>query len=54
MARARKGTLIRSSNVLIMTAKQMRRKKPIDSSYMVPIKPLTDNQKLAFEQYEEG
>ena len=31
----------------------MKRKKPIDSSYMVPIKPLTDNQKLAFEQYEE-
>ncbi len=32
----------------------MKRKKPIDSSYMVEIKPLTDNQKTAFEQHELG
>jgi len=32
----------------------MKRKKPIDSSYMVPIKPLTDNQTTAFESYELG
>jgi len=32
----------------------MKRKKPIDSSYMVPIKPLTDNQTIAFESYELG
>jgi len=37
-----------------MSAKQMKRKKPIDSSYMVPIKPLTDNQTIAFESYELG
>ena len=37
-----------------MTAKQMKRKKPIDKSYMVPIKPLTDNQTVAFEQYSDG
>ena len=27
-----------------MSPKHMKRKKPIDSSYMVPIKPLTPNQ----------
>ena len=32
----------------------MKRKKPIDSSYMVEVKPLTDNQKTAFEQHELG
>ena len=37
-----------------MTAKQIKRKKPIDKSYMVPIKPLTENQTVAFEQYSLG
>ena len=34
-----------------MSAKQIKRKKPIDSSYMVPINPLTPNQETVFEQY---
>ena len=37
-----------------MTPKQMKRKKPIDKSYMTNITPLTDNQTTAFEAYKEG
>ena len=37
-----------------MTKKQLKRKKPIDSSYMTEVKPLTENQKVAFAQYGEG
>ena len=54
MARARKKTGTPQTYPNGMSAKQMKRKKPIDSSYMVPIKPLTDNQTLAFESYEMG
>ena len=32
----------------------MKRKKPIDSSYMVPIKPLTPNQELVYDSYKNG
>ena len=54
MARARKKTGTPQTYPNGMSKKQMKRKKPIDSSYMVPIKPLTDNQTLAFESYEMG
>ena len=37
-----------------MSAKQMRRKKPINTDSMVDISPLTDNQKLFFEEYAKG
>ena len=37
-----------------MTAKQMKRRKPIDKSLMTEIKPLTDNQKTAFDEYKAG
>ena len=37
-----------------MTAKQMKRRKPIDKSYMTEIKPLTNNQKIAFDEYKAG
>ena len=37
-----------------MTAKQMKRKKPIDKTYMSDIKPLTENQKAVFAAYTEG
>jgi len=30
------------------TSKQMKRKKPVNSDYLVNIEPLTDNQKLLF------
>ena len=37
-----------------MTAKQMKRKKPINSEYLVDINPITDNQKKLFDSYGEG
>ena len=37
-----------------MSAKQMRRKKPINSDLMVDINPLTDNQKKFFDEYKNG
>ena len=37
-----------------MTAKQMRRKKPINTDLMVDVDPITDNQKILFDQYKEG
>tara|TARA_B100002019_G_scaffold57871_1_gene49717 strand:+ start:621 stop:1376 length:756 start_codon:yes stop_codon:yes gene_type:complete len=37
-----------------MTAKQMRRKKPINTDFLVDIDPLTDNQKRLFDSYEAG
>ena len=37
-----------------MTAKQMRRKKPINSDFLNDIQPLTDNQKKFFDDYQAG
>ncbi|AOV58741.1 PhoH [Synechococcus phage S-CAM3] len=37
-----------------MSNKQMKRKKPIDSSYLLPVEPLTDNQRIMFEEYGKG
>jgi predicted ribonuclease YlaK len=37
-----------------MTAKQLRRKKPINNDFLVDIEPLTDNQKRLFDSYENG
>ena len=37
-----------------LTAKQMRRKKPINSDFLAPVEPITDNQKKLFDQYDEG
>jgi phosphate starvation-inducible protein PhoH len=53
MPRSRKG----SNNSPIgvgMTAKQMRRKKPINSDLMVDINPLTENQEKFFDSYSKG
>ena len=36
-----------------MTAKQMKRKKPINTDMMREIEPLTENQKLLYNAYEE-
>ena len=35
------------------TAKQMRKKKPINNEYLVDITPLTDNQKILFDSYNQ-
>ena len=37
-----------------MTAKQMRRKKPINTDFLVDITPLTDNQETLFKNYHLG
>ena len=37
-----------------LTAKQMKRKKPLSSEYLVDIDPLTENQKKLFDSYREG
>ena len=37
-----------------LTAKQMRRKKPLNTDLMVEIDPLTTNQDIFFTQYSEG
>ena len=37
-----------------MTAKQMKRKKPISVDLLLDIDPLTDNQETLFKSYEDG
>ena len=36
------------------TSRQMKRKKPVNSDYLVNIEPLTGNQKLLFDAYKRG
>jgi len=35
------------------TSKQMKKKKPINNQYLVDITPLTDNQKILFDSYNQ-
>jgi predicted ribonuclease YlaK len=52
MARQRKTS---NGNIGVgMSAKQMRRKKPLNSDMMIDICPLTDNQKKFFDEYKKG
>ena len=37
-----------------LSTKQMKRKKPLSSGYLVDIDPLNDNQKRLFDSYKEG
>ena len=37
-----------------MTAKQLKRKKPINTDFLVDIEPLTENQTKFFKAYEKG
>ena len=37
-----------------LTSKQMKRKKPLGSGYLVDIEPLNDNQKQLFKSYKDG
>jgi len=39
---------------LSMSAKQMKRKKPLNSDLMREIEPLTENQRILFESYDAG
>lgn len=52
---ARRNRKSANSNIGVgLTAKQMRRKKPINSDFLTKIEPITDNQKLLFSEYEKG
>ncbi len=53
MARRKRGSVDQPIGVG-MTAKQMKRRKPLSSDYLVDIEPLTDNQKRLFDSYESG
>ena len=35
------------------TAKQMKRKKPLNQGYLIDIEPLSDNQKRLFDSYNQ-
>jgi len=37
-----------------MSAKQMKRRKPINSNYLLNIEPLTENQEVMFKEYSSG
>jgi predicted ribonuclease YlaK len=37
-----------------MTLKQKKRRKPIGEDYMVPVEPITDNQKKFFDEWDAG
>jgi len=37
-----------------LTTRQAKRKKPINTNYLLNIEPITDNQKKVFESYKEG
>ena len=37
-----------------MTAKQKKRRKPIGGEHMLPVEPITDNQKIFFDEWDKG
>jgi phosphate starvation-inducible PhoH-like protein len=53
MARRKRGNIDQPIGVGL-TAKQMKRKKPLSSDFLVDIEPLTENQKRLFESYSNG
>ena len=54
MARRKRASATEQPIGVGLTTKQMKRKKPLSSSYLVDIDPLTDNQKQLFDSYKEG
>ena len=53
MARRKRGNVDQPIGVGL-TAKQMKRRKPLSAEYLVDIDPLTDNQRRLFESYTDG
>jgi len=53
MARRKRGGLDQPIGVGL-TAKQMKRRKPISTDFLVDIDPLTENQRRLFESYNAG
>jgi predicted ribonuclease YlaK len=54
MARKRRTTQETDSNIVGMTARQIKRRKPISSDLLLNIEPLTENQEKLFASYAEG
>jgi len=54
MARKKRATSTDQPIGVGLTAKQMKRKKPVNNDYLVDITPITDNQKRLFDSYDEG
>jgi len=53
MARRKRG--VSSENIGVgMTAKQMKRKKPINQNFLIDVDPITKNQQLLFDAYKNG
>jgi len=53
MARRKRG--VSSENIGVgMTAKQMKRKKPINQNLLIDVDPITKNQQLLFDAYKNG
>ena len=54
MARRKRSSSAEQPIGVGLTAKQMKRKKPLSQEYLVDIEPLSDNQKRLFDSYKEG
>ena len=53
MARRKRGSSSEQPIGVGFTAKQMKRKKPLNQGYLIDIEPLSDNQKRLFESYDQ-
>ena len=53
MARRKRGSNDQPIGVGL-TTKQMKRRKPLSSEYLIDIEPLTENQKQLFDSYDQG
>jgi phosphate starvation-inducible protein PhoH len=53
MARRKRGNVDQPIGVGL-TAKQMKRRKPLSADYLLDIEPLTENQRRLFNSYEDG
>lgn len=54
MARRKRGSSDHQPIGVGLTAKQMKRRKPLSAEYLLDIEPLTDNQRKLFNSYKEG
>ena len=53
MARRKRASAVEQPIGVGLTTRQMKRKKPLSSSYLVDIESLNDNQKRLFDSYKE-
>ena len=53
MARRKRSSSVEQPIGVGLTAKQMKRRKPLGLEYLIDIEPITDNQKTYFDSYKE-